>query len=69
MGAEEVQCDVMRSSISPMIYRCFLRLGGLSSPNPGPSPSPNPNPNPNLNPNQVSEKNSAPLTPVVSKVI
>jgi len=31
VGADEVQCDVMRSSISPMVYRCFLRLGGLSA--------------------------------------
>lgn len=31
VGADEVQCDVMRSSVSPMVYRCFLRLGGLSS--------------------------------------
>ena len=39
------------------------------NPNPDPDPNPIPNPTPNLNPNQVSEKNSAPLTPVVSKVI
>jgi len=31
VGSDEVQCDVMRSSISPMVYRCFLRLGGVSS--------------------------------------
>ena len=31
VGADEVQCDVMRSRVSPLFYRCFLRLGGLSS--------------------------------------
>eukprot|EP00908_Phaeocystis_cordata_P011801 Transcript_22756.p1 GENE.Transcript_22756~~Transcript_22756.p1 ORF type:complete len:455 (+),score=191.70 Transcript_22756:403-1767(+) len=31
IGTEEVQCDVMRTSVSPMVYRCFLRLGGVQA--------------------------------------
>ena len=27
----EVQCDVLRTSISPMSYRCYLRLGGSAA--------------------------------------
>ena len=31
VGTDAVQCDVVRSSISPMVYRCYLRLGGRSA--------------------------------------